>query len=131
MDTQPLILAVDDDNDFRDVIVTKLRSVGFNVAEAKDGEEAFQKAEELKPALILMDVKMPKQDGIATLLKLKENPETRDIKVILLTAFGDPEPEIYKNDKRFAEEVGAVEYFLKTQDINDIVVRVKQILGQS
>lgn len=124
-----VILIVDDEESFRDIMTTKVKAAGFTVVEAENGEEAFQKAQEIHPDLILMDVKMSKMDGIAALLKIKEDAHTRDIKVVLLTAFGDPEPEIYKNDKRFAEEVGATEYILKTQDIDLTMARVKQILG--
>lgn len=122
------VLLVDDDLDFQGFLATKFRASGFEVYTANDGEVGIEMAKEKKPDLILMDVKMPKMDGLAALLKLKEDPETKDIKIILLTAFGDPQPEIYGNDKRFAGELGAFEYFLKTQDIDDIVERAKALL---
>lgn len=131
MDNRPVILVVDDDKDFRDVVVTKLRGSGFSVVEAEDGASAYEKAKELKPDLILMDVKMPKLDGVAALMKMKDDPETKHIKVVLLTAFGDPRPEIFKVDNRFAKEVGAFEYILKTEDLDEVVRRVKSFVGTS
>ncbi|PIR88881.1 MAG: hypothetical protein COU07_04035 [Candidatus Harrisonbacteria bacterium CG10_big_fil_rev_8_21_14_0_10_40_38] len=122
------VLLVDDDPDFQGVLATKFRASSFEVYTANDGEIGIEMAKEKKPNLIMMDVKMPKMDGLAALIRLKEDPATKDIKVVLLTAFGDPQPEIYGNDKRFAGELGAFEYFLKTQDIDDIVERAKTLL---
>lgn len=131
MDNRPVILVVDDDKDFRDMVVTKLRGSGLSVVEAEDGAMAYEKAKELKPDLILMDVKMPKLDGVASLMKMKDDPETKHIKVVLLTAFGDPRPEIFEVDNRFAKEVGAFEYILKTEDLDEVVRRVKSFVGTS
>jgi CheY-like chemotaxis protein len=125
----PLILIVDDDRDFRELLETKFKASGFSVESAGDGAEGVEKAKKFFPDLILMDVKMPKLDGVGALLKLKEDPVTKDIRVVLLTAFGDPEQEIYTTDKRFAEELGAHEYFLKSQDLDEMVNRVKSSLG--
>jgi len=129
MHTPPLILIIDDDKDFQEVLVTKFKASGFAIATAGDGADAVSKATEVGPDLILMDVKMPKMDGVAALLKLKENAGTKNIKVILLTAFGDPQPEFYQNDQRFAAELGAVEYLLKTDELDNIVAKVKKSLG--
>lgn len=126
-----LLLIVDDDKDFLDVLLTKFKATGFEVVGAHDGQEGVEKAKEAKPDLILMDVKMPRLDGIGALLKMREDPTLKDTRVILLTAFGDPQKEIYENDKRFAQELGAHEYLLKTQDLDEIVSRVKASLEVS
>jgi len=131
MNNPPRLLIVDDDKDFLEVLATKFRSSGFEVALAYDGEEGVAKAKEILPDLILMDVKMPKLDGVGAMLKLKEDPKTKNIKVVLLTAYGDPQPEIYKNDQRFAKELGALEYILKTQDLEDIITKAKEILAKN
>lgn len=131
MHNPPLILIIDDDKDFREVLLTKFKSSGFEVQMGVDGAEAVKRAKEVGPDLILMDVKMPKLDGVAALLKLKEDAATKDMKVMLLTAFGDPQPEFYQNDARFAQELGAVEYLLKTDELDHIVAKVKSSLGLS
>ncbi len=128
MKNPPQILIVDDDKDFQEVLATKFKASGFSVITADNGEEAIAKATAEIPDLILSDVKMPKMDGVQALLKLKEDPKTANIRVILLTAFGDPQQEIYSNDKRFAQELGAFEYLLKSQDLDTIVSRVQAFL---
>ena len=127
---QKRILIVDDDKDFQSVLVDKLKNSGFDVLIANDGDEGVQKAEELMPDLILMDVKMPNLDGVQSMIKLKENKKTKDIKIVFLTAFGDPQPDIYNNDKRFAEELGAFDYLLKTQDLEEILEKVKELISK-
>ncbi len=129
MHNPPLILIIDDDKDFQEVLATKFKASGFEVATGSDGAEAVERAKAVTPDLILMDVKMPKMDGVAALLKLKDDEVTKNTKVILLTAFGDPQPEFYKNDERFAQELGAVEYLLKTDELDHIVEKVKGSLG--
>ena len=124
------LLIVDDDKDFIEVLATKFKASGFEVFTAYDGEEGVQKAKELVPDLILMDVKMPKMDGVAAMLKIREDASTKNIKVILLTAFGDLQPEIYKNDQRFAKELGAFEYLLKSEDLDEIVLKTRAFLAK-
>ena len=128
MPTINKILIVDDDKDFLEVLTTKFKSRGYEVYTALNGEEAISRAKEVMPDLILMDVKMPKMDGIAAMLKLKEDPATKNIKVILLTAFGDPQPDVYATDKNFARELGAFEYLLKTQDLDELVDRTQEFI---
>ncbi len=129
MRNPPLLLMADDDKDFLEVLMTKFKASGFEIVSAQDGIEAVEKAKETKPDLILLDVKMPRLDGIGALLKIREDTFLKDTPVIILTAFGDPQKEIYENDKRFAQELGAHEYLLKTQDLEDIVARVKASLA--
>ncbi len=130
MKNPPQLLVVDDEKDFLEVLATKFRASGFEVITGLNGEEAITKAKASVPDLIVIDVKMPKMDGVQALLKLREDPVTEKIKVILLTAYGDPQPEIYSNDKRFAQELGAYEYLLKTQDLEEIVAKVKASLAK-
>ena len=124
------ILIVDDERDFLEVLVTKFQAAGFEVFGASDGEEAMAKSKELLPDLIVMDVKMPKLNGIEAMIRMREDPVTKNIRVVLLTAFGDPQPEIYGTDKRFAKELGAFEYILKSQDLEEIVEKIKRFLTQ-
>jgi len=130
MANPPKILIIDDEKDFLEVLATKFRSSGFEVSTAEDGEAGIMKAKQVLPDLILTDVKMPKMDGVQALIKLREDPATANIKVVLLTAFGDPQPEIYRNDKRFAQELGAFEYLLKTEDLDEIVRKMQAFLAK-
>lgn len=128
-DQRPFILIVDDDRDFTQILVDKFYASGFEVATAENGKIACEKARNFKPALIIMDVKMPVMDGVAALMKMKEDPELKNMRVLLLTAFGERQQEIYQTDRRFAQEVGAVEYVLKDNNLDDIVKKAKSVLG--
>ncbi len=124
------VLIVDDSKDFQEVLAIKFKAAGFEVATADDGEDGIAKAKEFLPAIIMMDVKMPKLDGVAAMLKLREDASTRNIKIILLTAYGDPQPDVYRNDQRFAQELGAHEYLLKSQDLDEIIQKTKEFLAR-
>ncbi|MST04464.1 MAG: response regulator [Candidatus Pacebacteria bacterium] len=131
MRNPPLILLVDDEPNFRDVLEIKLKNAGYQTTTAQNGEEGIAKAKELIPDLILMDIKMPKMDGLQALDNLQNDVATKNIKIVMLTAFGDPQSEIYENHKRFAKEIGATSYLLKSQDIDYIVNKVKDIISKT
>ncbi len=80
------ILAVDDEKHIVRLVQINLQKAGYEVATAGTGREALERVGEFEPDLIVMDVMMPEMDGFEALKKLKENPETRDIPVIMLTA---------------------------------------------
>ena len=84
-DSKHTVLLVDDDDNFREIIKAKLEAADFSVVEAKDGEIGAEKAKEIKPDLVLMDVQMPKMNGIESLSRIKADPETANIKVLFLT----------------------------------------------
>ena len=128
MAAQPLVLVVDDEPDFLDIFSTKLSASGFRVETAKDGEEGIKKTKALKPDLVLMDVKMPGLDGAGALLKLREDPETKNTKVVFLTNLGDPRAEIQEINKKFSKEFGAQGYIRKTEDLANLADRVKAFL---
>jgi two-component system alkaline phosphatase synthesis response regulator PhoP len=89
MSDKQLILVVDDDTDLVEMISMKLESENFRVAKAYDGVEAFDKVKEEKPALIILDVMMPRKDGYALCDELKNSADYKDIVVVLLTAVSD------------------------------------------
>ena len=128
MHTPPLILLIDDEPQIRDLFSTKLRSAGLEIVEAVNGLAGLSVAKEKKPDLILLDMRMPVMDGAETIVKLKEDPQTKDIKVVFLTALSD-RPEALPTDVKFAKEVGAADYFKKDIDLNELVSRVKGHLG--
>jgi two-component system cell cycle response regulator DivK len=82
---RPLVLVVEDYQDARDMYAEYLRYAGFRVAEAANGYEAIEKASELVPDIILMDLALPRMDGWEATRRLKENDRTRHIPVVALT----------------------------------------------
>ncbi|MBI2033787.1 MAG: response regulator [Candidatus Liptonbacteria bacterium] len=125
MNQPPLILLVDDEADFLEIFYTKLRAAGFRVETAESGEKAIEAAKKLKPDLILMDMKMPKMNGAQVMMKLKEDPETKDIKVVFLTNFGDPRTEMEEIDRKFSRDLGAMDYLRKTSDLDEVVQKIQ------
>lgn len=89
MSDKQLILVVDDDTDLVEMISMKLENENFQVAKAYDGVEAFDKIKEEKPALVILDVMMPRKDGYALCDELKNSEDYKDIVVVLLTAVTD------------------------------------------
>ncbi|MDE2018941.1 MAG: response regulator [Patescibacteria group bacterium] len=128
-DLPPLILVVDDEENFREIFRTKLTAAGFRVETAVNGAEGVQKAKQLKPKLVLMDVKMPVMDGAAAALALREDPETRNVKVAFLTSLGDPRADMRPVDDAFSKDFGADQYLKKTDDLDMLAGKVKALLG--
>ncbi len=129
MAEQKLILIVDDELAFREIFSTKLAADGFRVETAENGQVGIEKAKALKPDLILMDVKMPVMDGATALLKLRDDPEMKDIKVAFLSSIGDSRREMEEMHIRISAEFGAQGYFRKTDDINHLDVEIKKLLA--
>jgi len=82
----PLILLVDDYDDALDIYSTYLTFHGYRVEIARNGEEAIAAAQTLRPALVLMDLRMPVLDGTSALRRMRMNPELADVPVLALTA---------------------------------------------
>jgi CheY-like chemotaxis protein len=128
MDQKPLILVVDDEEAFREIFGMKLTADGFRVETAENGEVGVQKAKALKPDLILMDVRMPVMDGPTAVLKLRDNPETKDLRIAFLTSLGDPRQEMQEMNSKIAQDFGVQGYLRKTDDIDLLHDRVKEFL---
>jgi adenylate cyclase len=118
----PLILAVDDVAENLDIVQMRLVAQGYAVETAADGEEAIAKARELSPDLILLDIMMPKLDGIAALKILKQDQALRFIPVILLTAKAD------RTDVIAGLEAGGDDYLTKPIDQASLTARVRSML---
>jgi len=119
------LLYVDDEQILRDVYVEAFTNQGYEVDSASDGEEAIIKAVEFKPNIILMDVRMPKMDGLTALAKLKENEATKHIPVIMLSNQSEE-----KSGAETAIKTGAVSYLIKANsNIKEIVDKVREVLG--
>jgi len=83
------ILAVDDDPDILGMITMRLGKRGYEVLTAVDGEAALELAQERMPHLVVLDVMMPKMSGWEVARSLRQNPATKDIKIVILTAIGE------------------------------------------
>ncbi len=112
------ILLVEDDNNLREIYEARLQAEGYVIASAKDGEEALVVAKSEKPDLIISDVMMPKISGFEMLDILRNTPELRDTKVIMLTALGQAE------DQSRASHLGADRYLVKSQVTLEDIVKV-------
>ncbi len=120
------ILIVEDETPLRSALQEKFTREGFSVLEARDGEEGLKMAIEKHPDIILLDIIMPKMDGLTVLKKLHEDPKDKEIPVILLTNLSD--------DQQVAEAIkeGVYEYLVKSDwKIADLVKEVKEKLGLS
>ena len=116
------ILVVDDERDFLEVITMRLKAHDFEVVTASSAKECIAQAKELAPDVIIMDIMMPELDGIAAILKLKADNETKSIPVIICTAVKENEDEIV------AQNLGVADYFRKTSQLEDLVAKIERIL---
>ena len=120
-DKTKMILIVEDDEVLLRVLYLFLkRRSGFSIATASDGDTAFKMAQRLKPDIILLDLLLPKMDGLEVLRVLKANPKTKDTPVIVLSNLGD------SADIEKAKTLGAVDYFVKANtDLSVILEKIK------
>ena len=118
----PLILVVDDVPDNVDILQMRLESQGYEVATAGDGAEALEKIRELLPDLVLLDIMMPKVDGIETVRRLKADGSLPFIPVILVTAKAD------SKDVITGLESGGDDYLTKPVDHAALSARVRAML---
>ncbi len=89
------ILIVDDDASIRRLIATTLEDVsGYRMSEAGDGEEAVRRARDVQPSIVVLDIDMPRLNGIETCRRLKSEPVTADATVVMLTGDSDQEAEL-------------------------------------
>lgn len=89
MSEQKLILVVDDDPDLVEAVSMKLEAKNYRVAKAYDGVEAMDRIKEEKPALVILDVMMPRKNGWDVCEEIKNDTDLKDIAVVLLTAVAD------------------------------------------
>lgn len=122
MESNHRILVADDNPSIRGPLCFLLEDEGFEVDVAEDGEEALEKIRQFKPALIFLDVMMPRKDGYEVCEAIKSTPEMQEIYVIILTAKGQTK------DREKALKVGANEYISKPFSPVKIVEKVRSIL---
>ncbi len=118
------IMLVEDDTNLLEIYGARLLAEGYEVVSAKDGEEALAMAVKEKPDLIISDIMMPKISGFDMLDILRSTPETKNTKVIMMTALNQAE------DKERADKLGADRYLVKSQvTLEDVAQATKEVLG--
>ena len=118
------VLIIEDDQLIQRMYLKMFTFEKFDVETASDGEEGLEKARSVKPTIILLDVMMPKMNGMQVLEKLKADPDTKSIPVIMLSNLaGD-------NDIETALSKGAVKYIIKSEhDPKEVADMVKEIIA--
>ncbi len=115
------IMVVDDERHIVRLVEVNLQRVGYDVVSAYDGVEALEKITAEKPAMIILDVMMPRMDGFEVLKELRGNPETKDIPVIMLTAKAQ-DADIFKGWSS-----GVDSYLTKPFNPRELLVFVERI----
>ena len=116
-DTKKKILVVDDEKRIVDILIYNLQKEGYNTIEANDGEEAIKIAMEQKPDLILLDIMLPKMDGLAVCKRIRHS--LPNVPILMLTAKAE---EI---DKILGLELGADDYITKPFSVRELMARIK------
>lgn len=118
------VMLVEDDANLLEIYQARLAAEGFQIVTAKDGEEALAIAVKERPDLIIADIMMPKVSGFDMLDILRSTPETKNVKIIMMTALSQLE------DKQRAEKLGADRYLVKSQvTLEDVVRVVNEVLS--
>lgn len=117
-----MICLVEDDDNIRKLISYALSKEGFKVQGYADPEKFWKGLERNEPELVLLDIMLPKEDGLSILKKLKNHAETEDIPVIMLTAKGS------EFDKVTGLDMGADDYIVKPFGTMELISRVKAVL---
>jgi DNA-binding response OmpR family regulator len=118
------ILIVDDDPDQREMIRSSLKEAGFEISTATNGVEGLEKARSGSPDLIILDVMMPKMDGFAVCVTLREDDTTASIPILMLTGLCSYISQLT------GLESGATDYLVKPFDPEQLVSKVEVLLCQ-
>lgn len=119
------ILVVDDDLSINELIKVNLELAGYKVFQAYDGVKGFALAKQELPSLVILDVMMPDVDGFTVAKRIRENEETKDIPIIMLTALSQ------LNDKVNGFNIGVDDYLVKPFEIEELLVRVRALLKRT
>lgn len=116
------ILVVDDEKDLLDLIEYNLKKEGFNVLKAENGEEGIAVAKEGKPDLVLLDIMMPKMDGLEAVEIMRKDDDLKNIPIIFLTARSDEKTEVEGLNK------GGDDYITKPISTTKLISRIKAVM---
>jgi DNA-binding response OmpR family regulator len=120
------VMIVEDEEMLREMYATAFQLENFDVTLAEDGEAALAKLQQIRPNIILLDVMMPKMNGMETLTKIKADPNLKDIPVIMLSNLADEE------NFAQAQKIGAFSYIIKSDYIpQQVVEQVQKALSIS
>ncbi len=123
MEDKKLILLVDDDLTLREMYGERLKTEGFEIVQATNGAEAIQKAKEIKPAVVLLDIMMPKVNGFDVLKMMRADPDLKSVPVIVLTAL------IQDVDRIQGKKLGASDYIVKSETMpGEVIAKIKGVL---
>jgi phosphate regulon transcriptional regulator PhoB len=119
------ILIVDDEKDIVDLVAYNVGKEGYGILKAYDGEGALRLARSKKPDLIVLDLMLPGIQGLEVCRRIRRNPDTAGIPIIMLTARGD------EFDKVIGLEAGADDYITKPFSVKELLARVKAVLRRA
>lgn len=120
-----IILLVDDDLTLLEMYGDRLKTEGYDIVQATNGEEALKKVREVKPMLVILDVMMPKVNGFDVLKNLRADQEFKDLPVIILTAL------IQDVDRIQGKKLGATDYIVKSETMpGEVIAKIKKALGE-
>jgi CheY-like chemotaxis protein len=119
----PRVLVVDDDDVIRQLIQVNLELEGFEVHTAVDGQDALDRVREVDPCVVTLDIMMPRLDGWQAAARLREDPETAHVKVVLLSA------RAQEADLRRGQGIGVDAYLTKPFDPDELVTTVRRLAG--
>ena len=122
-DSPKKILIIEDEDIIIEVLEKKLKEAGYETDIARDGKEGIEKAKEIKPDLILLDIMMPVMDGFEVMENMNKDEELKDIPVLIVSNSGQP-VELNR-----ARELGADDWLIKTEfDPIEVLEKVRRII---
>ncbi|HEY1381890.1 MAG TPA: response regulator [Gemmataceae bacterium] len=122
MGTTPRVLIADDNPQGVELLEAYLADTGYEVATSYDGDETLQKVRDWRPDLVLLDIMMPKTSGFEVCKRLKADPGTRGVAVLMITALDQP------SDVERAVEAGTDDFLTKPINQTDLLRRVRALL---
>ena len=119
------VLIVEDERDIRDLVLFHLKREGFQVSSASSGEEALRQVRHASPDLVLLDLMLPAMGGLEVCRKLRQDPATVALPIVMLTAKGD------EVDRVLGLELGADDYIVKPFSPKELLARVRAVLRRA
>lgn len=118
-----ILLIIDNEEDMVSMLSFRLKGRGFDIVIARDGEKGVELAKKNKPDIILLDLMMPRVDGFEASKRLKKDPDTMHIPIVVLSAV------VNKNTKEYIEQLGAEGFIEKPFEPEDLIKKIEKILG--